>query len=91
MYPLNSTQDHVSYKNICIIFVLQADLGEVMTIVAVATKGRGGKNCKFKLGQWVTHYKLATVVNGHTIYYKGPLADGMVLIIVKYIELYMRS
>ena len=50
-----------------------------MTIKVVDTKGRGVINLSDSpYKQWVTEYKLATVVNGQIIYYKGPLEDGKV-------------
>ena len=62
---------------------MKADLGEVMTILTVTTKGRGvGENDQQDY-QWVTLYKLATVVNGHHTYYKGPL-NGMVNKVLKF-------
>ena len=56
----------------------QADLGVETTIVAVATKGRGGKDGLEQNKQWVKQYKLAVVVNDNIIYYTGPLKNGMV-------------
>ena len=52
-----------------------------MTIVAVATKGRGGQDWLDleEAKQWVTQYKLATVVDGQVTYYKGPLENGQVI------------
>ena len=56
-----------------------SNLSEVMTIVVVITKGRGGIDWPETGNQWVVQYKLASVVDDTVIYYKGPLDDGMVL------------
>ena len=50
-----------------------------MTIVGIATKGRGQTGNR----QWVTLYRLATFVNGKTINHKGPLDNGLVSMFVR--------
>ena len=51
----------------------------MMTILAVTTKGLGGTGGGSEDNQWVTEYDLATIVNGQTIYYNGPLDNLRVI------------